>query len=609
MPIAPSTYLSNIPLSAGQLNQDMYSYDGTYFAAQGVMFHANRPICHESYTLDNTVGTNPVGTAWVAFGGVIGDGLSIVDTSALYGVGCDFPGAQATYRSQGVTAPGSSGIAGSRGGWTLMAAFVTMGGFSGTPCSMGAGWSFVGASNQHAGVIQQGNTAHVNCSFVVDLININNLSSALCSTVLGVDPNSTKGVIASNTAPNSVGQTPRFEQIWMTTNQGTHGTVSTIPGTIANFTTTTSITNTLLNNSIQQSLTLLNYPPSLQVTAGLSQTIPTSTVTKVQYGSAQTLDNYLGWSGTNHQYIVPLTGVYFCHSNIVFGIGATSGTFQCGFTVNGTNYNGPNYPAANTNGKIQTATAVTRMLDLNAGDTISTFAFNTESGGVSLSNVYYSRMVVCWMASITNSGLTYTAPDVTGFLWQAGTSPGTASGQLVPLFNSKIANDLNFLVQRPYLLSYQATAQTSLANTQWTPATMDTVKGLVHGSQGDNYGGWSSANHNYVAQVSGWYLAVSEVSISTTSTSATAGTLVAGIYCPVSGGHTAPSFAQGPPDWYQEMVPAQSGGPSAATSVGMYYLLAGETIQPQIQWINASGTFNTSVTSFNSTFSLVWLAE
>ena len=616
MPVTPSVYQGLVPVTAGQLNQDLFSYDGSYFAAQGTMFHANRPVAHEAYVKPTLTGkTSPNGT-WVTYGRFLGEAISIVDTSALFGTGADAPGTQATYQTLGVTAPGSSGIPGQRGGWTLM--FHTMTGevFTGSAGSsaLGAGWAQLSAGTatstikQNAGIIQAGNTLHRNCAYAIDLFPITNQTGLFAPSALIADPNSTNFTVVSNTAPNSVGQTPRFTQIWCACDQNNGQTVATVPTPQVTFTSTTPITHTLLNNTINQSLALLNYPPVLNVSSAISQTIPTSAVTKVQLGAGQLIDTYHAWNTSTHTYTVPLTGVYFVHANIIFGIQSTSGSYQCGLTVNASNINGPNYPPAMTNGKIQTAVGITRMLDLNAGDTVSVFAFNTQASGTSLSNVYVSRLVMVWFNAISSSSsLAYTPPDVHGTLFNAGTPPGIAAGQLVPLFNKYIGNDLNFLLNKPYLLSRQTVQQTALANTTFVTINMDTVNGPIHSSIGDNYGGWDAANHRYKAPVAGWYMALGEFSM--VPNASTAGTLVAALNVPSSGGLAPASGAQGPPDWYQELVPVTSGNPSAATALGLYYLLPGETIQPQVQWINASGTFSTSVTSFNSTFSVLWVCN
>lgn len=614
IPITPSVYNGNLPVTAGQINQDMYTYDGTYFAAQGVMFHANKPCAHEAYTQFGVLSKSSPNGTWFTFGGARGNAISILDTSALFGVGADFPGTQATYHSVGVTTPGSSGIPGQRGGWVLMFQTMPWNATSGSPSAVGAGWAQIASGTttsvirQNIGTIQQGNTAHKTCAFAIDLFPITNLTGPFAPSVLVADPNSTQFTVVSNTAPNSVGQTPRFTQFWAACDQNNGATVTTIPSPQTVFTNSTPISHQLLNNTINQTLTLLNYPPVLNVSANLSQTIPTSSVTKVQYGAAQIIDTYHSWNSSTHTYTVPLSGVYFVHANIVFGIQSVSGNFQCGLTVNGSNINGPNYPPAMTGNKIQTAVAITRMLDLQAGDTVSAFAFTTQASGTSLSNVYYTRLIMVWLNVISaSSGLTWTPPDVHGELLAAGTPPGTGTGQLVPIFNSKIANDLNFVLNKPYLLASQHTAQTGLANTTFVTINMDTISGPIHASVGDNYSGWDSTNHRYTAKVAGWYMAVGEFSMAPNAS--TAGTLAAALNVPSSGGLAPPAGALGPPDWYQELIPVTSGNPSAATALGLYYLNPGEYIQPQVQWINASGTFSTSVSSFNSTFSVLWICN
>ena len=614
MPVTPSVYNGNLPVTAGQINQDMFSYDGTYFAAQGTMFHANKPTAHEAFTAFNVLPkSSPTGT-WLTYGGALGNAISIVDTSALFGVGADLPGTQATYYSLGVTAPGSSGIPGQRGGWVLMFQTMTNDVFTGTPSALGAGWAQIASGTtssvirQNVGTIQAGNALHKSCAFAVDLFPITSLTGPFAPSALVADPASKAFTVVSNTAPNSVGQTPRFTQIWAACDQNNGATVSSIPAPQTVFTSSTPISHQLLNNTINQTLTLLNYPPVLNVSANLSHTIPTSTVTTIQLGANSKIDTYHGWNTGSNTYTVPLSGVYFVHATVIFGIGSTSGTFQCGLTVNGSNINGPNYPPAMTNGKMQTGVSITRMLDLNAGDTVKVFGFTTMAGGTNLSNVYYSRLVMTWMNAISaSSGQTWTAPDVHGQLLQAGTPPGTGTGQLVPVFNSKIANDLNFCLNKPYLLARQATAQTSLANTTFVTINMDTINGPIHASVGDNYSGWDATNHRYQAKVPGWYMALGEFSM--VPNASTAGTLVAALAVPSSGGLAPAGGALGPPDWYQELVPVTTGNPSAATALGLYYLNTGETIQPQVQWINASGTFGTSVSSFNSTFSVLWICN
>jgi hypothetical protein len=78
---------------------------------------------------------------------------------------------------------------------------------------------------------------------------------------------------------------------------------------------------------------------------------------------------------------------------------------------------------------------------------------------------------------------------------------------------------------------------------------------------------------------------------------------------PTSGGFTSPTSGSAPPDWYQELLVAnQWTYPTGATGIGLYYLLAGETIAPVAQYVGA--TWATDVThSFLSHFNVIWMSN
>jgi hypothetical protein len=600
----PGNWQPNTPVTANQLNRDMYTYDGSYFSAQGVMFHANRPVCHEAYTENTTFGSNPAGY-WIQFGGINGEGLGIVDTSALFGIGCDSPARGARYQSSGVTANGSSGVAGIRGGWVLMIHFLSVTPASGTPAAIGAGWYYGSTVRLDVGSVQVASTLRDNSAFAIDLIDVTGATQYYIPAINCSDPNSVKYTARTNTTPNTVGETPRFTQLWCSVDTANGATVSTVPTPQTAFTSSTPITSTLMNSTVKNTLNLLNYPPIFNVQQAQALTINASTQTTVPFSGGVLIDNYAGFSTSTHTYTVQLAGVYFCHATVAIKQG-TGGNVSCGFIVNGSTMWGPNYQGVSVSGQ-QPSVTITRVLDLNVGDTLKVFVYSTNASQI-VTPTYNSHFIMVWLNALaTVSNLTWTAPDVHGQLLPAAAPPGTAPGQLVDIFNSKISNDLNFLLNKPYLLAYQSVAQTGIAVNVWTTVVMDQLKGLVHASTGDNYGGWTSGTSNsYAAKVAGWYLVTEEVSIAPT---ATAGNVVAGISCPVSGGVTAPVGGNGPPDWYQSMPPVSSGGPSAATACGLYYLAVGETVAPQIEFRATSGTFATSVSSFNSTFSCLWVCE
>lgn len=620
MPIPPSTWQTNTPVSAGQLNQDMYTYDGSYFSANGVFFHSNRPICQETYGLVTTVGSQPNGQ-WVQWGGIKGEGFSVIDTSALFGIGCDSPGHGAFFRSSGVTAVGSSGSPGVRGGWVLMVNFLAVStGSSTVKASTGAGWFINNAASVNdVGCIQPSSSFKSNASFAINLFNVGTATGYYNPGTFMADPNSHQFTAQSNTV-NTCGETSRFSQIWCGVNAN-GSTVSSIPAPQTTFTATTPITSTLLNNTIQQSLQLLNYPPMLNEAGGLSATVTNNSATVAPFVSGnKIIDNYNGMNYTSHFYTVPLSGLYFCHANILLASALTTGNCAAGFFVipNGstarTTFFGGNY-GVTQNANVQNGCPITRMFDLQAGDQVAAFGYQNSGSSSAFGSMYHSHFIMVWMGALSapSTSLTWTPPDTSGVLMQAGNPPGTGTGQMVPLFQSKVANDLNFLINKPYFMAQQKTVQTGLSANVFHTVTMDTVGGQVHGSavfDADNYNGWTTgASNAYVAQQPGWYLVLAEVGI--TPNASTAGSVMAGIRCPVSGGLTVPTSSNSPPDWYQEMVATQVPGPSAPTALGLYYLLAGESVSPQIQWQpnTGTGTFSTDVTSFNSTFSVVWVSN
>lgn len=605
MPLSPSTWQSFTPITAHQLNQDMYSYDGSYFAANGVLFHSNRPLLVETYTTPQVLSA-PKGGKFTILGGTVGSAISVVDNAALFGVGADAPADAARYRSVGAVAPGSAGIAGVQGGWNLIFNFVPVSPFSqATGSAFGSSWFLGTTALQDIGPVQQASAVYDNCGFAVDLVPRTPGDGGLTVGAWMTDGTGRNGTVRSNVS-STCGETPRLGEIWCGVLSGNNLLVNTVPSPISTIGTSTQLSSGTLNSSIQQTLALLNYPPMLSIQAPLGGILGTALTTLNWVASTPVIDNYSAFSlATN--YVVPLSGLYFCHCTAVLEHTGTPAQFATGFKVNSTNYFGGWYTYGTANNQYYGA-AATKILDLNAGDTISTF-IQASTGPQLLSAVNYSHWNMVWMGAITGGGLTWVPPEVTGFQFQAATPPGTAPTQLAGIMNSKIANDLNFLLNRPYLTVRQSTAQTSTVNT-FVPITMQTVAGLVHNSAGDNYGGWSAVNNRYTAQVAGWYLAVEEIAIA--ANAGASDQITAGFSVPTSGGFASPATSHGQPDWYQSM-PHVSGGtqPAGVTAIGCYYLNKGETIAPAAMFQSTARTsFSTDVThNFNSHFELLWLSN
>ena len=597
MPTIPSTWSTNIPITAHQLNQDMYTYDGSYFGANGVAFHSNRPISFETFILNSLVAAPVAGGAVTVLGGTQGSAISVVDNAALFGIGSDFPGDAASFQSAGAIGPGSNGIPGEYGGWNLLFSFIPLSTFSGTANTYGVLWSLDGSQGPDIGTFTQGSHVRSSCGFAVDLIQrISGQGAQIYApAVAAANPSGSSRNVIANTS-STCGQTPRFGEVWMGVSNGNGLTVASVTTPIASITGTTPLSAATFNNTIQQTFNLLNNPPMLNCQVSAASTVPANTVTAVPFTITPLIDNYSGYSTAATNYTVPLPGIYFLHANIIFAESFNTGQCVSGIKVNATSFFGGSYNATPVAAQ-NTGASVTKVLDLQKGDTVSTFV--VTSAGTNFGTANLSHFIMAWMAPISAvSNLTWKTPDVTGFQFQAGTPPGTAATQLAGLMNTKIANDINFVLNRPYLTVHQTTAQTSLVSNTFSSITMQSTVGLMHGSIGDNYGGWNVATNRYVAPVNGWYLTVEEINAATTATANSGNSVVAGFSVPTSGGVTSPTSNFGQPDWYQQLMVGNAWTyPTGSTGIGIYYLLAGETVAPSGMYQQTSGTWGTDVTT------------
>lgn len=570
------------------------------------MFHSNRPLLIETYQVQQVVSA-PKGGQFTVLGGRNGQGISVLDNAALFGTGSDAPGDSARFRSNGAVAPGSSGIAGVQGGWNLIVNFVPLGPFSGAGSAFGTAWYLGSTAQQDIGAFTGGSATWHNCGFAVDLLNRAPAGQgSLAAAVFAADPTPRSATVQSNTL-STCGETPRMTEIWCSVNNGNGNLVTGVPSPITAITGVTGLSSATLNTSIQQTFNLMNYPPMLNVSGQNGLNVSANAVNTISWSNTPLTDNYSGLSN-NTVYIVPVSGLYFCHANFTLWPGATTGTALAGITVNGTRYFGGAYniPSIPT---VYPGCSVTRVLDLQKGDTVSAFINPTVAATYTTVAMPPSRLVMVWMDAIASSTLSWSPPEVTGFQFQAATPPGTGAGQLANIMNTKIANDVNFLLNRPYLMARQSTAQTGLTVNSFVSITMQTVAGVVHNSLGDNYGGWSAASNWYAAPVPGWYLAVAEIAAATTTTAP--GQLTAGFSVPVSGGIASPASGGGQPDRYQALPVSSSTWPTGATAIGCYYLNTGEHIAPFAMWQSgASTTWSTDIShGFNSHFSVIWLSN
>ncbi len=607
IPTPPSTYTSG-PLSAQQLNLDMYSATATITGATGILFHAHRPLLSESVTASGTAYA-PLVQQQVNVSGI--QAFTVIDNTALYGVGADSPGVNSLFHFRNFVGASSGALGGYAGQW-LTWGFPYTENVSTPPGGVGAGVFLSGTAFAN-GVFQYGTTTHNNCPWYLDLINPGFGSVNTWQPSFWWLTASTPIIFANGS--DTAGQTTRMGWLWNGVSTG-GGTLGSIPVPTTSWGT---VTSAALNTTLGSCLTLLNNPPMLRVTAASSQNFTTSGTGAILFTGAPNVDNYGGWSTANSIYTVPLPGLYLFCPTVGWGTQSSAGVRYSGLETRsggtgiGNFYQGPVYKATpvgpGITGVGMTGTSVVRILSLAKNDTVLTYGLQNSGGNLTLLPSYGSRLIGAYMGQVAATGtvLTYATPS-TSFRWQAGALSGTA---LTAALNQHLGADITFLMNRPYFTGYQLTAQTGFGTAAaFNKVTIDTLGAPPNGGNGDNYGGWDATNHRYVSQLAGWYLCIADL-YAVPPVSGTAGVLTAGFNVS-SSGSIIPSSS---PDQFQQVYyPVSTGGPPpGATAINLYYLAPGESVYPSLQaqsWGGAWGTYVSTSASAQvySQFSCFWVS-
>lgn len=592
MPLPVVAWTTDVPVTAKSLNTALYTTTGDLNAPTGILWHAQRYITLEVLSslaagglmlfTGSTTGTRNIIGAGNS--GVSNPGIALVDNAGYYGETSDAAFWQCAYTFKPAI-PGGVGDGVTAGGWTILCHFITVAnGGSSTIDGIGADMD-AGGTVVCSGARQKLNFANDACAFFLDLQNVTGKVWQPSVNIIDSASGSSEPRVNST---DSSGETPRFFTIWagISTNASGYGTPAlpapyTGPYTSATTVGTSGSDTVDLNgtNGIQDPVNFLMNPPLFRGHLLSSQSITNNSATAVTLSGTADVDNYSGWVAST--YTVQRAGLYLCHGVVPFAANST-GTRRCGLKINGgTTYWGPGYAAIVAGETIATKTQV---FSLQANDTVQLICEQNSGGSLALAVGDQSRIFMTWLCIDGVPSTLWTPPDTT-FRWTSGT-PGTS---LPGLMQTHLANDLNFLVNRPYLMAYQTQPQSGFADNSWNTVVLDTLAGIIHSDNGDNYSGWTSGSSNeYVAQVAGWYLVVMEVV--STFPSGSAQSLRAGILTSTSGGRTPSST----PDRYQELFPSQSSWEPQATAVGLYYLEVGESITPQIYAQNYGGTFGTA---------------
>lgn len=602
MPLPVTPWTGNTFPTAKSLNLALYTCDGSLNHPNGILFHAQRLITSEVIGARGaamTFASSPTGGTRTDIGiPTPFPGVSLVDAAGYYGQTSD-----GTYLFAGYqyinSVKGSSGDGITPGGFTIACHFIPVSGAT-TTDGIGADLNSAVGVNITTGSRQRRVSTNDCCPFYLELWD--SAGTPFRPSVLAVDSSSVAVTVHANSTDSS-GETPRFFTIWegvSTASAGGYGTPAS-PAPFSGYTATTTIGTTgtpdvNLNgtNGIAGPVNFLSNPPMFNTGIASSQSIANNTPTLVTESSGVFVDSYSGWTAST--YTVQRAGLYLAHGVVPFSANGT-GSRRAGITINGTTYWGPGYPAPFAGTGLVTKT---QIFSFNAGDTVSLWCQQNSGGALTLSNSDLARIFLAWLGTSGVPAALWSPPD-TSFRWAAGTQ----GINLPALFQQHLANDIGFLINRPYLMAYQSTAQSGFANNSWNLITMDTTAGIIHGDTGDNYGSGFSGGA-YTAQAAGWYLAVAEM-FGTYPTVTTATTMTAGFTVPSSGGRT-PSVT---PDWYQNLFPSLATYPPAATAVGLYFLLPGETIQPMLRGQNyASGTWGTQAAGGTSShFECIWISS
>lgn len=608
MPIAPSTYTSG-PLSAQQLNTDMYSVNAAITGATGILYHTHRPLLFETVLTGGTTYT-ALSQQRISQPGITA--FSVVDNGALFSIGVDNPGINALFVFQNFVGA-SNGVLGGYGGQWLTWNFPFTGAVTNPPGGVGANM-FENDSLQASGVFQYGSTAHNNCAWYLDLISPGYGSVNTWQPGFWWLTASTPVIVGNNL--DVVQATTRMGWLWNGVSAG-GGTVTSIPAPVLNWGT---VTSAALNSGLGSCLTLLNNPPMLRVTIASSQAFSTGGTGAILFTAAPNVDNYSSWSTATSVYTAPLPGLYLFCPNVGWGTQSSAGVRYCGLetrsggTASGNFYQGPVYKATpvgpGVSGVGMTGTSVVRVLNLAKGDTVIPYGLQNSGGNLTLLSSYGSRLIGTFMGQAAAAGttLTYSVPN-TSFRWQAGTLSGTA---LTAALNLHLGQDIAFLMNKPYFTGYQTAAQNlGTASGVFSKVIIDTVGTLPNAGNGDNYGGWDAVNHRYISQVAGWYLCIADLYASPPA-SGTVGVVTGGLFVSSSGG-VVPSAT---PDTYQQVAyPVSTGGPPpGVTAIGLYYLQPGESIYPVMATQGWGGTWGTYTSSsvtqqVYSQFSCFWTAS
>jgi hypothetical protein len=576
MPLIPATWATDSFITAKALNTALYEYQpGTYSTPTGIQFLAQRPVLVEgAFNMSNHQSSSS-GTGTYTNMQNNNGWHNYYDSAAFFDYGMDQAGANGD-GGWAARVAGSSGTATIvPGGYWLTIMSASWGSMTST--SDACGTSVLANGVTWDGGKQGASATQQNTSYAVEIMPLSTNSYDVTPYGWASDGTNANYSYNQNSTDYS-GRCCRIYVMWLGINTNIT-TVGALPVPFTAYTSSTALTSSFLNGTtgVNGPLTFLACPPILRAATATGQTVTATTTTTVTLSSTPQADTYAGFNTSTHTYTVPVNGVYLVHGLASYNNSAT-GAVKVGVSINsGTLVLWG--AAGGGSGSTAIAPSMTRLLDLHAGDTVQLVTYSTATQA--LSSTLISKLLIAWMGSLGVPSTLWASPSPS-YRWQAG----TPAASLPALWSQYVGNDLSFLMQKPYLMSYQSTQQTGLTTGAYHTITMDNVTGRVHGTAGDSYSGWTTGSSNlYTAKRAGWYLVIGGYLQNNSAT---------GPYSCLAAINQSPAGSSSPDQFQNQPGGVGSSQPQGSDAVGLYYLRVGDTVQPQYQQIAGTSPFSTT---------------
>lgn len=606
MPLPPYSWRQGDYVTSARLNSELRNFMGIGpLTPNGIGFHMKRPVYVTSFAQPGTA--NQAGTSSTIASNSSATAQPIASGMGFYGgdVASAMEGTQVDIGD--LTNASGFALGGTPGGLYYTAATVELGATTST--AAGTAYLFTGFGNGYGAFVSM-----PSAGMFTDIASPSHTSNAWGASVLDVYAgNPTCGirtaaplVTRTGSASDGSGQGTYLKGFWIATSPltgnntlltGTTASTASLP-VVKQWTSGSTVASTDLQSSINQVMTLLNNPPVMQTANNLpSQTWTANTQTPHVYAGNPSYDTYSSMNTTTGVYTIPVSGLYLITTFI--GPDSTNspaqGWISSGVRINGgsgaNDYMGPINAAYVATTRLRGGSI--RIFSLNAGDTVQHVS-RCSWAGTGASGNDSGNMSIVWLGYNTAPATLPTLPNPTT-TYSAGANAATTQA-----YFTQLSNDLTFLTQRPYGLSYTTSTASLLNNGGIGPATYACP---VHGDAANGWGGMTPGT--WTAPVDGWYVVTGEYS-ATMTTPATGNPF---LYC---GFRVNPSGSAGTDLWEGHRVTnLTTGNSGGASAFGVYYLRQGDTCVFYSAYQSAASgvTYTQANPIWQTHFEAVWLSN